>query len=86
MGGTRHHVARDEQAADQGARRAGAGPPPGEGRVNGANRQQPKSLPGLTGPPGCPPFLAFEALIELPETLLSLLSGLGILAATIANP
>jgi hypothetical protein len=32
------------------------------------------------------PFLAFEALIELPETLLSLLSGLGILAAIIANP
>src|SRR5215207_9877733 len=35
----RHHVPGHKQAADQGAGEAGAGPPPGEGRDHGADRQ-----------------------------------------------
>ncbi len=35
-----HYVPGDEQAADQGARQAGAGAPPGEGRDDGDDREQ----------------------------------------------
>jgi hypothetical protein len=62
----RRHIPGDEQAADQGARRAGP-----------VRRQVKVAIVARRS--------LFEALIELPETLLSLLSGLRILVTTMAN-
>src|SRR5580704_8484952 len=39
-GGARYHIPGDEQSADQRARQAGAGAPPGEGGDGGADGEQ----------------------------------------------
>src|SRR6202023_2603294 len=44
--GARHHVAGDEDSADQRAGQAGAGTPPGEGRDNGGYSEQRHELDG----------------------------------------
>src|SRR5450755_3022538 len=46
-GGAGHHIPAHEDSADQGARQARAGTPPGEGRDHGCDRQERHDLDGV---------------------------------------